>query len=44
MNSQKWLALLALLLQNIPSIQMIVQSDKKQEGEKNASTSNESKN
>jgi hypothetical protein len=44
MNSQKWLALLALLLENIPSIQMILQSDKKKEGEKNASSSNGSKN
>lgn len=43
MNSQKWLALLALLLQNIPSIQMIIQSDKK-EAEKNAPKTDEQKN
>lgn len=43
MNSQKWFALMALILQNMPALQMIFKSDKK-EGENNAPSTNEQKN
>lgn len=44
MNSQKWFALLALLLQNMPALQMIFQNDKKEGEINNAPTSDQQKN
>jgi len=42
MNSEKWFSLFALLLQNMPALEMIFKKDKK-EGENNATQTSESK-